>query len=130
MDESYNSNPTALRSALDSFFELESSRPKLLVLGEMQELGSYSEELHGKVGSHLSSLIARAGGECTVFGVGPGSAHLLSALEGSSAAVQHFPSVKEVTPAVKSLLTPEMVILVKGSRGNALDLLVDSLLNQ
>lgn len=46
--DSYNANPDSMRVALDNFFNLHVS-PKMVILGEMKELGRYSKEEHQKV---------------------------------------------------------------------------------
>jgi UDP-N-acetylmuramoyl-tripeptide--D-alanyl-D-alanine ligase len=51
--DAYNANPSSMQAALDNFFSLNVS-PKMVVLGEMRELGSYSEEEHRKITDLLS----------------------------------------------------------------------------
>lgn len=52
LDDSYNSSPAALEEALNVLNEL-SARKRIVVLGEMKELGSYSEQLHRAVAQRL-----------------------------------------------------------------------------
>ena len=47
IDESYNSNPLSLKFALDKFDKMDSkSKKKIVLLGDMLELGKYSKKLH------------------------------------------------------------------------------------
>ena len=47
IDESYNSNPSSLKFAIDKFNNLDSkSKKKIILLGDMLELGKYSKKLH------------------------------------------------------------------------------------
>ena len=63
MDESYNSNPLSLKSALKNFDMIKiSNSKKHLVLGDMLELGKYSKKLHTEIGKklltkHLSKML-------------------------------------------------------------------------
>ena len=51
--DAYNANPSSMQVALDNFFSLKVS-PKMVILGEMKELGEYSEEEHQKLFDRLS----------------------------------------------------------------------------
>ena len=46
IDESYNSNPLSLKFALNKFNEIESRKKKIILLGDMLELGRFSKQLH------------------------------------------------------------------------------------
>ena len=55
MDESYNSNPLSLKSAIKNFdmIKVDNSK-KHLLLGDMLELGKYSKKLHIKIGKSIN----------------------------------------------------------------------------
>ncbi len=52
IDDTYNSSPAALDAAIETLMQIPSRR-KILVLGEMKELGRYSEESHRRVGEKI-----------------------------------------------------------------------------
>lgn len=52
LDDTYNSSPTALNAAIDVLLAV-SARRRILVLGEMRELGSYSESLHREIAQKI-----------------------------------------------------------------------------
>ena len=57
VDESYNSNPLSLKSALKNFDMIKvSSSKKHLLLGDMLELGKYSKKLHTEIGNSINKM--------------------------------------------------------------------------
>lgn len=52
LDDSYNSSPAALDAAIDTLLQVPARR-RILVLGEMRELGKYSEELHRQMARRI-----------------------------------------------------------------------------
>jgi UDP-N-acetylmuramoyl-tripeptide--D-alanyl-D-alanine ligase len=53
LDDSYNSNPLSLRNAIESLAELKTQGRRILVMGDMLELGSRSVELHQQIGRFI-----------------------------------------------------------------------------
>ena len=56
LDDTYNSSPVALHAALDTVQELQIKGRKIAVLGDMMELGVYSQEEHKKAGRHAATV--------------------------------------------------------------------------
>ncbi|MFH1258718.1 MAG: UDP-N-acetylmuramoyl-tripeptide--D-alanyl-D-alanine ligase [Elusimicrobiota bacterium] len=56
VDDSYNANPKAMRSAIAGFIRIFPQREKFLVLGDMLELGEFSDEEHQALGGFAASL--------------------------------------------------------------------------
>lgn len=56
IDDTYNSSPVALAAALDALASLECSGKRIVVLGDMMELGTYSVEEHAKVGTRVAEV--------------------------------------------------------------------------
>lgn len=107
----YNSNPLSIKAALKVFKELKGKR-KILVLGEMRELGEYSDKEHEKVRTLLSTLkydYLLAVGEKTKI-----------ILEGSTNG-EYFSSAKEAGLRLKQILKSGDLVLIKGSRGVGLE---------
>jgi len=121
IDDSYNSNPNALESALKGLAVLPSKR-KIAVLGDMLELGEKEPDFHFQAGQQ----VAKWGWDFLV-GIGPLSQHtvkgaLSSGLEKNQAFL--FQNSEEAADKVFSLLEEEDLVLVKGSRGMKTDKIV------
>ncbi len=124
VDDSYNSNPRALASALRSLAHLSAKR-KVAVLGDMLELGEAAPKFHRQAGK----MVVDSGWDILVT-VGPLARHMA---EGARAAgmpegrIKSFPDTEEAAAALASILADGDLILVKGSRGVRTDRLVEKL---
>jgi UDP-N-acetylmuramoyl-tripeptide--D-alanyl-D-alanine ligase len=118
IDDSYNANPGSLNAAIDTLAGAGGNN--WLVLGDMRELGIDAEALHAEAGRR-----AKAAGIARLFTLGPLSAATTQAF-GSGAS--HFDSHEALAEALRAALTPDVRVLVKGSRGSAMDKVVRALL--
>jgi UDP-N-acetylmuramoyl-tripeptide--D-alanyl-D-alanine ligase len=57
IDDTYNSSPVALASALNTLNNLSTGSKKIVVLGDMMELGKFSEQEHRKIGASLIDIV-------------------------------------------------------------------------
>ncbi len=119
VDDSYNANPGSLNAAIDLL--AAGDRPGWLVLGDMRELGDDAEALHAEAGRR-----AKAAGIARLFALGPLSAATVAAFgEGA----MHFADHAALGAALRAQLAgASPVVLVKGSRGSAMDKIVKALL--
>ncbi len=123
LDDCYNANPASMAAALSTLRELAGNRRALAVLGDMLELGEEEEEAHRALGAK-----AAASGLSALFCFGPRTRHAAEAArEAGLAEVTHTTDVAELARAVAEALTRGDVLLVKGSRGNRLERLVEAL---
>ncbi|HEU0067200.1 MAG TPA: UDP-N-acetylmuramoyl-tripeptide--D-alanyl-D-alanine ligase [Sphingomonas sp.] len=109
IDESYNANPASMAATL-AVLAREQGR-HIALLGEMRELGAASAEYH----AGLAGPIIAAGVETALL-VGQAMAPLADALEGRVEFV-HVPDAAAALGAVRAMLSPGDVLLVKGSNG-------------
>lgn len=122
IDESYNSNPSALLSALDSVLLMAPERRKILVLGEMRELEEFSDSLHKEVGERLSKNALHSIQNLVIIAVGALTQPLWRAIEESSQVTKaYFASVNELNQNWHRFIQPGDLILLKGSRGVGLE---------
>ncbi|WP_394003877.1 UDP-N-acetylmuramoyl-tripeptide--D-alanyl-D-alanine ligase [Luteimonas sp. WGS1318] len=118
IDDSYNANPGSLLAAIDMLAALDGER--WLVLGDMRELGADGAAMHGQAGAR-----AKAAGIARLYALGPLSA---SAVEAFGDGARHFESHPALADALRADLHDGARLLVKGSRGSAMDRVVDALL--
>ena len=107
VDDSYNANPDSVIAAIDVLAALPG--PRLLVLGDMGEVGDRSPEFHAEVGEH-----ARERGIDSVYTLGDATAHTVAAFAGADG--RHFKEFEALSAAVLARLPQVGSVLVKGSR--------------
>ncbi|MFQ5559209.1 MAG: UDP-N-acetylmuramoyl-tripeptide--D-alanyl-D-alanine ligase [Nitrospinota bacterium] len=126
INDAYNANPGSMAAAIKALSEMHSPGKKILVAGDMLELGKFSEKAHKELGKS----IARAGFDCFIsVGVESGKA-ALEAVKGGMAKSNVFQcDVKEeAVQVLGSLMKEGDCVLVKGSRGLKMDEVVSGLL--
>ncbi len=122
LDDTYNASPPAVVAALEVLASLP-GRP-VAVLGEMRELGTAHDEGHRAVGA----AAARVAAELVV--VGPAAAGIAAGAVAAGLDPSRVHAVVDRGAAVavlRELLRPGDVVLVKASRGAALEAVVDAL---
>jgi len=108
----YNANPSSMSASLESFFRSTDS-PRAVVLGDMLELGKYSEQEHQKIVEYVSQQNL----DIIVF-IGE---NFKNALKGAKFQYQWFPSFVEAREWFKGRNFKGFNMLLKGSRGIAVE---------
>ena len=118
IDDSYNANPSSVRAGLEVLGELDGRR--WLVLGDMAELGTHAGDSHREVGE-----LARSLGIERLYTFGS-----LAALAADSfgEGARRFSDAAELSRVLDAELGAEVRVLVKGSRVNRLERVVEALL--
>lgn len=118
IDDSYNANPDSVCAAIDVLSDL--TAPRLLILGDMGEVGPEGPQMHREVGAY-----ARDKGIETLFTLGQAS---LEATQGFGESAQHF---NDLEPLLEALDAFEVnSVLVKGSRSMRMERVVQHLMQQ
>lgn len=117
IDDSYNANPLAYRAAFEVL--ALSAGEKVLVMGQMNEMGEMSEQYHADVGQE-----AKKYGIKRLYGYGPLTQ---SAVKAFGANAEYFAEQEQLISALKKVLHPDMTILIKGSRGMKMENVVAAL---
>jgi len=124
-DESYNANTASMRAALDVFAAQQAPQGrKAVVLGDMLELGAQSASLHAS----LRDAVLESGAE-RVYLVGPAMAALAEAL-GRERVTAHTQTAVEMAPILRNDLAYGDAVMVKGSNGVGLSVIVASIAAQ
>ncbi len=106
IDDTYNANPESVRAATAVL--AQASGRRILVLGDMGELGAGAPQLHAEIGD-----LARASGIDRLLSVGELAEHAALAF---GAGGRHFTRIEDLLAEVESALAPGVTVLVKGSR--------------
>jgi len=125
IDDTYNANPDSVRAAIDVLAAIEG--PRLLVLGDMGEVGDQGPQFHAEIGAY-----ARSRGIPQFFGLGELTKHAVDAYgdarQGVAQAV-HFDDIAALNAAVAQAAPQGATVLVKGSRFMKMERVVQHLVN-
>ena len=125
IDDAYNANPSATLSAVESLMEFPVAGRRVVLLGDMLELGEQSESMHAEVGERVADLMPDLLVTVGDRAKGIGEAALASGLTRSRHV--HFDAASDCGSAASSWCKPRDTVLVKGSRSIALEHVVDIL---
>jgi UDP-N-acetylmuramoyl-tripeptide--D-alanyl-D-alanine ligase len=115
IDDTYNANPDSVRAAIDVL--AQAPAPRVLVLGDMGEVGTQGRQFHEEVGAYAASC-----GIETVLATGELARHMTGA--------RHFEQLDELLAALDTALgsKSDATVLVKGSRFMKMERVVQHLL--
>lgn len=117
IDDSYNANPSSVRAGLDVLRALPGTT--WLVLADMAELGEHTAASHADMGSY-----ARDSGVKRLFALGSQCTHAVASF---GAGGEWFADAESLIARVRGELVPGVTLLVKGSRVNRLERVVQAL---
>jgi UDP-N-acetylmuramoyl-tripeptide--D-alanyl-D-alanine ligase len=117
LDDAYNANADSMLAALQTLRELPCKGRRVAVLGDMAELGAYSEAAHEEVGRRAAEL-----GVGQLFAIGKmASVMARGARQAGLNRVFEFADVETAAAAVKSFVKQGDVLLLKASRAARLE---------
>lgn len=106
IDDTYNANPDSMKAAIDVL--AKQAGDKILVLGDMGELGADAKQMHAEIGAY-----AKAAGLNKLYCLGDMS---MATVVGFGAGATHFDSPETLAADVLPQLNNNSTVLVKGSR--------------
>jgi UDP-N-acetylmuramoyl-tripeptide--D-alanyl-D-alanine ligase len=117
INDAYNANPISMRAALRTFAQQSAEGKKWVVLGGMRELGKNSSQAHADLGAFVENL-----GFDGVVSVGA----LAQGFDPEKSRNIHFyPTSEQAVTFLKTQLLPGDVVLLKASRGEALEQIIN-----
>ena len=125
IDDSYNSNPRALMSMIELLAKMPSFARRILVAGEMLELGNDSDSLHAECGAY-----AAKSGLDLVIGIQGAARRIVDAAVNAGLPESHvrfFPTSAEASNFISAEIRKGDLVLVKGSRGVHTEKIIQSL---
>ncbi|HTU66982.1 MAG TPA: UDP-N-acetylmuramoyl-tripeptide--D-alanyl-D-alanine ligase [Steroidobacteraceae bacterium] len=120
VDDSYNANPSSMKAGIEVLAGVDARR--WLVMGDMGELGDFAPASHEEIGR-----FARDHRIDRLFATGKLAA---LAVEAFGTGAQWFSDTETLARAVNAELSREVCVLVKGSRSNRLERVVDALVGK
>jgi UDP-N-acetylmuramoyl-tripeptide--D-alanyl-D-alanine ligase len=117
IDDTYNSNPLSFKAAIESISK--EKLKKILVLGDMRELGEGGPELHRECGE-----VAKSAGIDMLFATGELMKNTVNSF-GDHA--KHFETQEALIQALLPLLSKDVLVVVKGSRSMKMEKVVDAI---
>lgn len=117
LDDTYNANPDSVRAGIDVL--AATIGRKVLVLGDMGEIGEASGQYHDEIGGY-----AKSQGVDRLFALGDA---VQQAVRNFGEGARHFCNIDKLIVAVDKELGPETTVLVKGSRFMKMERVADAL---
>ena len=117
LDDTYNANPDSVRAGIDVL--AATIGRKLLVLGDMGEIGEASGQYHDEIGGY-----AKSQGIDRLFALGEASK---AAVRNFGEGARHYCNVEKLIAALDKEMGPDTTVLVKGSRFMKMERVADAL---
>ncbi|MGW7977345.1 UDP-N-acetylmuramoyl-tripeptide--D-alanyl-D-alanine ligase [Staphylococcus xylosus] len=121
INDAYNASPTSMKAAIDTLAVMNGR--KILVLGDVLELGPNSRIMHEQVGEYLNGKDID-----TLFTFGEESQYISNVGNQYVNHMEHFENKQKLIETIKTYVQSEDKVLVKGSRGMKLEEVVESLI--
>lgn len=132
IDDTYNASTDSINSGLASLLDRAGKHRSIAVLADVLELGDFAKEAHERVGRFLLEEERKGRTLSLLLTFGENAAYISNYVrEGNSQIeVHHFETREDVTSYLIHHVREQDVILVKGSRGMAMDQVVKALMKE
>ena len=120
VDDSYNANPDSVRAAIELLAELPA--PRLLVLGDMGEVGDQGPQFHAEIGRY-----AQQRGVDQLLALGTLTRHAVDACRAANGQARHFDDIADLNAAALAAARQAASIVVKGSRFMKMERVIEAL---
>ena len=126
INDAYNASPAAMRAALELLRDFDAAGRRVVLLGDMAELGDDTAILHRQLGNQVVTLC----GADLLIACGEYSGDVVAAARAAGMPHRHAIACRtpeETLPYLGQIILPGDVVLVKGSRVLAMERVVDAL---
>lgn len=125
IDDTYNSNPDSARYAIELVNRVKTYSRKVLILGDMFELGKDKIKFHRSLSSVIKKNLINE-----LYSIGPGMKVLYESLKNQKILIKHFRTRRSLEKFIRNFDPTNSVILVKGSRGMRMEEFANILLER
>ncbi len=125
INDCYNANPASMKAAVELLTQIGSDRKKIVVLGDMLELGPAAVQMHEEVGAFVACQGVDQLVTCGVLARSLAEGAKRAGLD--HACILELPDAAAAAAAVKTMVKPGDIVLVKASRGMKLEQVVHAL---
>lgn len=124
VDDSYNNNPSAAKASLNTFITLAKNKKKIIVFGDMLELGKKEKYYHEKIGHYIAKLMPDY---LICVGLASRTTYKTAFEKMGKTKVRWFEDISSAEKELKSVMGADCAVLIKGSRSIKLNQIADNL---
>ena len=123
INDTYNASPTSMKAAIQVVKEMQGFKEKVLILGDVLELGEHSEKLHRGIAEVIEPPIT------VVFTYGDEAKYISDEMKEKNIKTKHFVNREDLVEALKTYLNDDSLLLFKASRGLQFELFIKEIMN-
>lgn len=127
VNDAYNANPVSMKAAVETLADMRTEGSRVAVLGDMAELGSFTELAHFRVGEQVANkaidVLVTVGERARRIGEGARAAGM------PAASIRRCATVSEAVDVLDGLLEAGDIVLVKASRVMGLEAVVEGIVD-
>ncbi|HZW68794.1 MAG TPA: UDP-N-acetylmuramoyl-tripeptide--D-alanyl-D-alanine ligase [Pseudogracilibacillus sp.] len=126
INDAYNASPTSMIAAVNVVKQLTNYKQKIVVLGDVFELGERAEQFHAQIGRAITEPIK------LVFTIGNNAKIISDTIQASNKKLlsEHCVSEEELIEKLEPYLNEETIVLFKASRGMAFENIINKLIDK
>ncbi|MCM3739135.1 UDP-N-acetylmuramoyl-tripeptide--D-alanyl-D-alanine ligase [Oceanobacillus luteolus] len=121
VNDSYNASPTSMKAAIEVIKQMDGFATRILVLGDVLELGTFADEMHRSIATVISSPITH------LYTYGNHAKLIKDNVNNRAITCQHFETKTELVVELKKQLTEDCLVLFKASRGLEFESMVNEI---
>ncbi|WP_067728305.1 UDP-N-acetylmuramoyl-tripeptide--D-alanyl-D-alanine ligase [Oceanobacillus damuensis] len=125
INDAYNASPTSMIASIEVVKQLSGFKQKVLVLGDILELGDHAEQLHRSIAEAITPPIT------ALFTFGDKAEIICEEVDKTESSIEcsHFTSKEELAESLHSYLTKDTLLLFKASRGLKFETIIEDIQN-